>query len=392
MVNSISLNIKDNSSDTYYTYAQNTNNNGAWWYYASNGSTFAGLSTTGQYVQLSNGPATSSMNIALFYPSSLPYYFGNSQLNKRNSLTKESASDSLIAEQAGYGRGMHAAKGDVQFDYSLKNLTVNSTAIKFVDIPENFNYPKGSDTVKNKRLLWSQFGIRHPKMDTINKVLLSEPFAIGNGTSIAFDEQSGFIDSAAALNAFGKKEYLSYKVELVDPSTNNSLGVIKQKKYNSSNTSACTLSSFTMKAKKLGSRTARIKITFDTNIDSLQTSVINEYTNLNDYANVNASSQSLSVVNAVTTAGLSGAYPNPFNPTTTISYQLPENARVSLKVYDVLGREVATLVDGMKEPGTYTATFDGSKLASGMYFARMVVSPSDGSKPLVQVKKMLMLK
>ena len=85
-------------------------------------------------------------------------------------------------------------------------------------------------------------------------------------------------------------------------------------------------------------------------------------------------------------------YPNPFNPTTTIKYQLPITSRVSLKIYDVLGREVVALVNGMKDAGSYTATFDGSKLASGMYFARMIVSPSDGSKEIVQVKKMLMLK
>ena len=85
-------------------------------------------------------------------------------------------------------------------------------------------------------------------------------------------------------------------------------------------------------------------------------------------------------------------YPNPFNPTTTINYQLPVNARITLKVFDVLGREVATLVDGMKEAGSYTATFDGSHFASGMYFAKMVVNPANGSKPFVQVKKMLMLK
>ena len=85
-------------------------------------------------------------------------------------------------------------------------------------------------------------------------------------------------------------------------------------------------------------------------------------------------------------------YPNPFNPTTTISYQLPSSARITLKVFDVLSREVAVLVNGMKDAGSYTATFDGSRLASGMYFARMIVNPSDGSKQIVQVKKMLMLK
>jgi hypothetical protein len=84
-------------------------------------------------------------------------------------------------------------------------------------------------------------------------------------------------------------------------------------------------------------------------------------------------------------------YPNPFNPSTVISYQLPVAGRVSLKVYDILGREVAALVEGEKQPGYYTATFDGSKLSSGIYITRFVAQPQEG-KQIVQVKKMLMIK
>jgi photosystem II stability/assembly factor-like uncharacterized protein len=63
--------------------------------------------------------------------------------------------------------------------------------------------------------------------------------------------------------------------------------------------------------------------------------------------------------------------PNPFNPATAISYKLQAPSKVSLKVYDAAGRLVATLVDGMREAGTYQVMFDGSKLASGVYMIRM---------------------
>jgi hypothetical protein len=82
-------------------------------------------------------------------------------------------------------------------------------------------------------------------------------------------------------------------------------------------------------------------------------------------------------------------YPNPFNLSTTINYQLPYPSRVSLSVYDLLGRQVKTLVDDVKEAGYHQAVFDASGLASGVYIYRVQAT---GNGSYHQVKRMLLLK
>jgi len=90
-------------------------------------------------------------------------------------------------------------------------------------------------------------------------------------------------------------------------------------------------------------------------------------------------------------------YPNPFNPTTTIRFDLPQQAVVTLKIYNILGQEVATLFNRQQmDNGTQEVQFDASRLASGVYFYRMIAEGmnDDGLKTstFVTVKKMLLLK
>jgi hypothetical protein len=80
-------------------------------------------------------------------------------------------------------------------------------------------------------------------------------------------------------------------------------------------------------------------------------------------------------------------YPNPFNPATTISFQVMRAGRVSLDVFDVRGRLVATLVDGQREPGSYTSRFTADRLPSGVYYYRLA---ADGVE--IQTRKMTLLR
>jgi hypothetical protein len=79
-------------------------------------------------------------------------------------------------------------------------------------------------------------------------------------------------------------------------------------------------------------------------------------------------------------------YPNPFNPSTTIGFRIQERGFVSLKVFDVLGREVATLADEVKQPGTYSLQWDASRQASGVYFYKLQAGDFVGLKKLVLLK------
>jgi hypothetical protein len=86
-------------------------------------------------------------------------------------------------------------------------------------------------------------------------------------------------------------------------------------------------------------------------------------------------------------------FPNPFNPSTTIKYQIPENSFVTLNVYDVLGNLITTLVNNELPAGSYEVEYNSVGLSSGIYFYRLQVYPANGGAgSFVETKKMVLLK
>ncbi len=83
---------------------------------------------------------------------------------------------------------------------------------------------------------------------------------------------------------------------------------------------------------------------------------------------------------------LEAAYPNPFNPQTTIRFSVPESAQVRLAVYDVLGRQVRVLIDGTREAGTHEVVFEAGDLPSGTYLVRLV-TPAGSFVQTMQLMK-----
>ncbi|PIP76296.1 MAG: hypothetical protein COW85_15005 [Ignavibacteria bacterium CG22_combo_CG10-13_8_21_14_all_37_15] len=79
-------------------------------------------------------------------------------------------------------------------------------------------------------------------------------------------------------------------------------------------------------------------------------------------------------------------YPNPFNPITIVKYSLPVEQFVSIKLYNSLGQEISTIVEGVKQEGFYQESFNASKLPSGIYFYKMITGTT------IQTQKMILQK
>ena len=92
-----------------------------------------------------------------------------------------------------------------------------------------------------------------------------------------------------------------------------------------------------------------------------------------------------------TNFSLHSAYPNPFNPTTQIGFEIPAESMVQLSIFDLRGQEVKTLVNELTSPGTYSISWDAGNVASGVYFAHFTAS-GDGFTPITQTQKLMLIK
>lgn len=205
--------------------------------------------------------------------------------------------------------------------------------------------------------------------------LLNDPVPVELLTFTAVNSASGVKlnwQTATEVNNFG------FEVERKSISANNSnaetwtkLGFVP----GSGNSSSPKLYSFTDKTAKEGKHLYRLK-----QIDA-------------DGKFQFSNTIEVDVKNIPLVFALEQNYPNPFNPSTKISWQSPVGSYQTLKVYDLLGNEVATLVNEYRDAGRYEIIFDASQLASGVYFYKLEAHPAQaGTSSFVQTKKFLLIK
>ena len=127
------------------------------------------------------------------------------------------------------------------------------------------------------------------------------------------------------------------------------------------------------------------------NVKAITTSYSSAYSNNTAWVNGNAPFKTLpsDLVVLPKDFKLSNNYPNPFNPSTQIKFEVPETAEVSIKVYNIMGQEVATLVNQAVQAGFHVTNFKADNLSSGVYIARLTAIGSSGETFTNEIKMQL---
>ncbi len=315
------------------------------------------LNTSGNYVQVSNGSSLNNIYTMAFRKESSPYYFKLS--NSMGSYAK--TNDNKYVGREGIVRNE-----EVEYTCTLSDVDVDGKRIDFVEIDE-------MAPAKSVEKLYSD-------LETV-------PFEVNDLSDFTFNISYGITNTEKAEKVLSEKHSVKYIVELVDAKSGKVLNELDEIVFDENNVEKQGEKSYKVDTKGLGKRSLKLRLTVKTDLKVQTTTATIE-----SEENVLAKQAVENIKNVtaervpVTDYALFQNYPNPFNPTTTITYQIPKEGKVTIKVYDSIGKEITTLVNEEKQRGRYNVTFDASNLTSGIYF----YSLSSGN--FKETKKLILLK
>src|SRR5690606_34220630 len=177
-------------------------------------------------------------------------------------------------------------------------------------------------------------------------------------------------DSLSAASALSNGRFVQFKVELIEDQSGDVLSTFDDVTFNSENIIRYESNAYQVNLQGIGNKICRLKLKTNSTLN-FGHSLIKSYNNEVMLAKRKLQTKSLDESSAVTTYALEQNYPNPFNPNTIIRYQIPNDGIVKLKIFNILGQEILTLVHEEKTVGRYEVNFDASKFASGVYIYKL---------------------
>ena len=362
-VDNVSINSAEYPNQYYYGFAW-VENGSTNYYKASTISGIQTLNTTGNYVQLANGLGScNNMQAMTFKNTSIPYAFTVSEkfgtgLNKSNSTQDFEGREGIVSYPS-------KDKSEIErYYYTISDVMVDGNPIKFIELAEN---------------------VMINNINDLNEYLTTESFELSKDSEITYNTSFGLLarDIEGKQIKNGKK--VKFNVELIDAESGKILGNydevdLSKEPYNYKNKN-------TYKVKPNIKKNNEVKLRLFVEDDDEGEYIIGSIMSKSNVLKKDGVQEIITEGNLIVSDyKLSQNYPNPFNPETTINYQIPKDGLVTLKVYDALGKEATELVNGYKSAGSYDVIFDGSKLATGIYFYKLTSGDFTETKKLILMK------
>uniref|UniRef100_UPI0025B88478 T9SS type A sorting domain-containing protein n=1 Tax=Ignavibacterium sp. TaxID=2651167 RepID=UPI0025B88478 len=352
-------NINKSNDNTYYAFGWSQNNSTVKFADNSLRSVYEIIGITGKDVQISNGNGKTNMFANIFKAASQPYFFTMSNnLNHYYSIQK---SNGMLVSS---GRTGVIRKNGGEVYFALGDITVNNQKVEFVECsPET--------DISN--------------ISQLNQYLETEAFEVTDNSGFEYTVQYGIVDTSLASGMFGQGEQVRFKVELIDNNSGELLGVFDDVVYDQNNLTDFENILYQVNTQGIGQRTVKLRLKVEENINPV-VSMVDRIDNEGALAKGKRKELKYEGETIPKEFALNQNYPNPFNPTTVISWQSPVGSHQTLKIYDVLGNEVATLVDEYREAGRHKVEFDASSLASGVYIYKLTAGSFTSSKKMMVIK------
>lgn len=264
------------------------------------------------------------------------------------------------------GREGIITSGKAQFYFALGDVVVDGQTIQFTEI---------TDTTSVKTLTM------------LNSLLETKPFVLQSTSDFTYGVQYGVADSLSAIAGLINGKEISFKVELINHNTNEVIGIYDQVMFNESNVFQYRNTAYQVLTEDMDPMVVRLRLIA---VPNFETGFYVANKTSSDFM-LAKGNRRLKKINykgalAIYSYTLEQNFPNPFNPITTVSYALPRDGHVTIKIYDALGREVTTLVNEFKSTGRYTVNFDASRLSSGTYIYKLISGGFSATKKMILVK------
>jgi Secretion system C-terminal sorting domain len=317
------------------------------------------LSHNGLRSHVSNAATLSDMRAIVFNKTSLPYTFTKSTTVFQQPQNKISTEVDYTAMRQGVVK-----KDTLEFVFNMGDIMLDGEEVLFKTRP---------DTLPINTL------------QELNDATRTVNFYLDNSSELFFSDIYYTAKTANADSVLSAEDEVRFQVELVRVSDGFIAGQMDKITYNRNTLEDHANIDYQLDCSGIEPGSYYLRLATDVKGDA-EYFLGNGHNPVSGLGKKSYVQIGLSEISLPLSYKLAQNFPNPFNPSTTITYQIPKAGKVQIKIFDITGREITTLVDTQKEPGNYQVTFDAGRLATGVYIYRITSGSFTAQKKMLLVK------